>query len=180
MKLYYIICLLFLSACKDYYNPPKKEFVPVLPPYTEIGANTMGCLVNGEIWPNKRVVNIKSCNYYSFNRYPAGYGRLDILVKITNDFSLKIDGFHFKKTGRYTFPKDTAVASVVQYKNNLRKVYDVRDNLYNKLGSGYIELSYLDTINWICSGRFEFDLINLSDKKDTMKIREGRFDFKCL
>ena len=45
---------------------------------------------------------------------------------------------------------------------------------------GWLHIAYLDTINHIASGTFEFDAVNKNNNKDTVRIRDGRFDAKFI
>ncbi len=50
-----ITCLLFVilhTQCEK--DTPDPNNIPGLPPATQIGANTFGCLVNGEPWQNSK------------------------------------------------------------------------------------------------------------------------------
>ena len=46
--------------------------------------------------------------------------------------------------------------------------------------NGWLHIQFLDTIKHIASGTFEFDAVNEINNKDTVKVREGRFDIKFL
>ena len=56
MKKHKLLLLLLLSIitscnkCKKKEDPPPKIDTTVLPPATTTGENTMGCLINGEVW----------------------------------------------------------------------------------------------------------------------------------
>jgi len=44
--------IMLMSHCKDTYDNTKAAADLQVPPFTETGANTFGCLVNGEPWAN--------------------------------------------------------------------------------------------------------------------------------
>ena len=44
--------LLLLSGCYTKYDDTRAAAVLQVPPYSETGANTFGCLVNGAVWAN--------------------------------------------------------------------------------------------------------------------------------
>ena len=43
---------------------------------------------------------------------------------------------------------------------------------------GSVTISKLDTVNKIVSGRFEFEVKNVDDQTETLKISRGRFDLR--
>jgi len=44
--------ILALSHCKNTYDDTDAFKRLEVPPYTETGANTFGCLINGAVWAN--------------------------------------------------------------------------------------------------------------------------------
>lgn len=60
MKNLIILCfILSLCACSGYDDTAAFKHLEV-PPYTETGANTFGCLINGAVWANFGEANLKS------------------------------------------------------------------------------------------------------------------------
>lgn len=64
--IYIMVLLLSCSGCKEGILSPKEE----LPPATQEGLNTFGCLVNGEVWVPKGSINptINKFTFYYDNK----------------------------------------------------------------------------------------------------------------
>ncbi len=77
------ICLLFVilnTQCKKSSNATD---VPGLPPATQIGANTFGCLVNGQPWQNSKRDDLSLDLDLGFNN--GGFG----IVAYRNEISTR-------------------------------------------------------------------------------------------
>ncbi|MGC4023080.1 MAG: DUF6252 family protein [Cyclobacteriaceae bacterium] len=158
--------LLSLESC--FLFPEQKE---TLPPATQTGANTLGFLLNGKVWlpkgndgfpnlspmydPNfhgKPIFNIASYRYSSDGLETFGLGMTDIY-----------------KEGAYNLSTDS-VASATFASNKCDYLY--HDTLVFRSGSIVITKLALPII----SGTFDFILCKPGC--DTIKITQGRFDFK--
>jgi hypothetical protein len=175
----FLLTVLSASNCKK-NNASADE----LPPETQTGANTFGCLVNGQIFkPGGAQLSGGSlqCNYQYLGSGVNG-------------------GYYFVLTGRYRNNSNASGSSVGLFTDSLRIQENVKYILKNPVkGSSYAYYSYytsaipfqdyetdgniytgelwikkLDTINQIVSGTFWFDAVNASGQK--AEIREGRFD----
>ncbi len=170
------ICLLFVilnTQCKKSSNATD---VPGLPPATQIGANTFGCLVNGTVFkPTTR--NDLSLDLdlgfnngiFSLAAYMSGNGRrlgaMNVGIK---------DSLRFLKPPftRNLFP--TQIGSI-SYGDSNYCYSSINDTaIYRK---GWVSVTRLDYTNGIISGLFEGALYN-KICGDTIKITNGRFDFK--
>jgi hypothetical protein len=173
-----IICYTLLSnSCKKDKNTNDiYDNVPGLPPATQIGANTFGCLVNGVPWvpmgfgggsPNLSIDYDSNINNGIFNI---------VAKKITMDENTQIiigikDSINFvenKKT--YNLTREGLFGSY--YFNNCRLFSG--DSMTNIL-FGSMTLVKLDRQNRIIAGSFNFSLN--SNFCDTITITRGRFDF---
>jgi len=153
--------------------------IPGLPPATQIGANTFGCLVNGVPW------------------VPQGYGGT------TNNLSIDYDpGFNngifgitaYRKTALENTFKGIGIGDSIRL---ITAPYTFNVGFKNLGGSHYSDLTYcqrkstdslhftkgfititkLDRINSVITGLFDCTLFN-ENCVDTIKITKGRFDFK--
>lgn len=141
-----------------------QRVTPTLPPATQTGENTFGCLVDGKVWLPKGggFVQTMSCEYYSpsfltiqANKAQAGEGIGFSLSNVTN-------------TGGYTLNDTLSGQSVRFHNSNMAFICD-------SIVPGNLTITKLDTVNKIISGTFFFDAINGSNR---VLIRQGRFDFK--
>lgn len=186
MKSFLIIAVslvLLSSGCRK--NKPVNP-IDQLPPETQTGANTFGCLVNGEAFkPGGAQLSGGSlqCNYQNLGDVPNG-------------------GYYFVLIGRYRNNSNGSGSSVGLYTDSLRIYEGIKLNLYNRakdkssssysfytssiplqsfetggsLYTGELFIKKLDTINQIVSGTFWFDAVNANGQK--VQIREGRFDVR--
>ena len=161
--------LALLLGCKKDAPDPAGQ----LPPATQTGANTLGCLVNGVPWTPQG--NNGSSNYsVSYDQNP--YGVLDA------------------RAYRYQQPTDN-FQYLILFARELRgpKSYDLRDlvntrvSWYDKLTGcdlssddantyhkGTLTITRLDRQAGIISGTFAFTLAKPGC--DTVRVTQGRFD----
>jgi hypothetical protein len=183
MKIYILFLLIFFSLllanCAKHKPNNNNDHVPGLPPATQIGANTFGCLVNGVPW------------------VPQGFGGT------TNNLSIDYDpGFNNGIFGisayRKTALENTSIAiGIGDSMTLITAPYTFHIGFKNIGGSFYSDLTYcqrmstdslhftkgfitiikIDRVNKIIAGSFDCTLFN---KKcgDTIKLTKGRFDFK--
>ena len=142
-----------------------------LPPITNYGAQTFGCLINGKAWPTE--LGFQSTDYYM--------GSLTVDYHTTYpDFSLKESVYlyvdqNFFKEGDYTinFNQGVSINTIVKING---KTYWDHDPI-NQLGFAHLTISRLDTVNHYISGTFNFTLYS-ADGKSKVEIENGRFDYK--
>lgn len=158
--------------------------VDQLPPETQVGANTFGCLVNGKVFVPKgpSLSPILTC-YYQFlnNNYSKGYFfQVHAIRRGTKDceltaISLDTDSITIQENevfdlslispgyagGRYSYYPGCAASQ--DYKTN---------NKYK----GSLTIKKFDETNQIVSGTFWFNAVNANG--DTVHVTEGRFDMQ--
>jgi hypothetical protein len=161
-------------------NLPTRE--DILPPITQTGANTFGCLINGNVWVPKGF----SAPFSNYRVIVDPYfvdGNLDIRVYrvksgIREDLSIASDSI--KSVGKY-YIFDIARTSCRFYKSSDNFTNEICDIYYGGIfnRSGYINITRYDLINGIISGEFEIKMVNKEcGYGDTIKISDGRFDSK--
>lgn len=148
-----------LSCCKNDDDTPKNP-IDQLPPPTQTGENTFGCLVNGEalsITNSSKMVAI-----YQQGQLQFGGGGITMIlgdpIETNQEYSL-VD------KARYVIERDSN--NVICY------YYDFNDTF-----EGSVNFSKIDKINYIISGTFEFSTV--ADNCEDIKITEGRFDMKYI
>ena len=165
--------LLSFSCEKDPLNPEPPNS---LPPATMTGENTLGCLVNGEVWrPYVEGANIWESAIYA--KHDLGWPDCDQLL-VSGDKELTTDSGE-----RIKQELTINVWCPVLGLNNLTPAkgafvcfdpcgcsYDI-DTLHPYI----MDISRLDSFNKIASGTFEFIAIS-KECQDTVRITEGRFD----
>jgi len=173
-------CLLLLISVSFFFITCKKDkpAIDQLPPATQTGAHTLGCLVNGKVFKPKGDLfsgPILSCAYqyidsgYNFQLHAKQDIGNDLLsigiftngVAISEGVIIKlyepdVKGKSYGLHGKYS-------------STGSRNLYYTQPN-----GTGELHITKLDEINRIVSGTFWFDGIN--DNGEKVEVREGRFD----
>ncbi|MBS1497296.1 MAG: hypothetical protein JSU03_02985 [Bacteroidetes bacterium] len=188
MKNYRLLTLLILlftvsltaSKCKKDKTPDNP--VEALPPETQTGANTFGCLINGKVFlPQGQLLSgpfLKCAYQYLNNTYSKGYffqlsasdesnssdvfgvGIFTDSLALTQGLFPLIDNQKGNAYGtyfRFNYPSSTTTYT----KNNL---------------PGILTITKFDEINQIVSGTFWFSVIK--SPGDTIKVTDGRFDMQ--
>ncbi len=180
-KLTLLLCFLFLiMACQD----DDDIMVPAdcLPPATQTGENTFGCLINGNPWVAEIDPGVFDPTLRPLDMV---YDETDTGVFYNNSMTLRskqvADSIFDAFTLSASFITEESSLNVVN--NNIRATYR---SSYSQLFTNYeidtllpvkLDITKLDTLRNICSGTFEFYALS-NDKTDTLHITEGRFDKK--
>jgi len=162
----FILSLILLTACK-------KEKHEVLPPETQTGAGTFGCLANGKVFIPGGVpgwAGSELSAYYQIvdDRYHFVLGGRRKKDGIDEFVGLFADSLKIVEGGKYILSTRKRGNTSANYSNNSQFFTD--GNLY----TGELWIKKLDTVKLIVSGTFWFDAVN--SKGEKVEIREGRFD----
>jgi len=172
--------LLAISSCKKTHtNTTDPNNIAGLPPATQIGANTFGCLVNGVPWlPDGHGGSIPnlSIDYDSgFNNGIFGITAYRKTATENTYIALGINDSIRLISAPYKFSIGYNLRGGAYYND---VVYCERmTNTVTHYSKGSITINKLDRVNQIISGVFECVLYS-SFCGDTIKITNGRFDFK--
>ena len=168
-----LAALLGLSQCHKKNDP---DPVGQLPPATQTGANTFGCLVNGQVWTPK---GYNGTSNYSVV-YDAGYrhGTLSVATyryvgSGPNDY--QIIGFFsdsLKQTGRY--PLTIIGHQEASFVDHISGCEFLSNDIYYRRGN--LIITRLDLSAGIISGTFSFTLYKPGC--DSVRVTNGRFDKK--
>lgn len=172
--------VLLLMQCKKDNLSPEEQ----LPAATQTGANTFGCLINGQTWEPDGPIILSYWPSYkvTYDSLRTG-GRLTILVariiREANDNQRFVISVHaIQQAGSY--PID-GVACGVNYHNPLakRSCRDFSNAQYYNPGDsthvqGRLTITRFDRQKKIIAGVFDFTLSKLNC--DTVRITKGRFD----
>ncbi len=172
-----IITILLLSAvlaCCNKDDNPTLPQTPVsqLPPATQTGANTVGCLLDGEVFKPDNLPNSTNCFYqYVNSKY---YFTIAFTRKDKNNNLLGID----VGTNEKEIIQDETYQLVEYLPNNASATYifNLTQNFTDNIHKGQLKITKLDKINFIVSGTFWFDVMDSSGV--IHQIREGRFDMR--
>ena len=181
-KVFLYLCLATLtqcSKCKKDDPTPKPEIPAELPPETQSGVGTCGCLVNGKAyatlsstkcrgdWQGLNTLAISAdCNMgssYGSDFFSTGMllnGRLQ-------------SGQVFRLT-KFNQPIDFTMSQFVVNATTANYICVYQGNY---IKNGQVELVKFDGVARIASGRFAFTLYEPGGC-DTLRITNGRFDVK--
>ncbi len=168
------ISFIFLLVCLMGAGCEKDE-EPQLPPITQSGKDTFGCLVNGEIWLPESTISfpaipkisaeLKSEDKYRIWKFGASQGASSSFY-----FGIYEDSL---KEGKINIPVDELNDIGLYF---FSKKFEKASFFWRKELPGELFITKLDTVNMILSGTFWFDAINMLN--ETVNIRDGRFDLK--
>lgn len=163
-----------LIACK------KENRKEVLPPETQTGANTFGCLVDGEVFtPGGAQLSGGSLNcYYQKvnNKYQFNLvGKNYIDKKNRKSVALLIYGVKIKENAKYILFKefkDSIGYGSYTYMSDIP--FDIQEYETDSINQGELYIKYFDSVNQIVSGTFWFNAAHESGK--IVRVSNGRFD----
>lgn len=168
--------LLFSIACTK-ETKPKEE---IMPPYTETGAHTFACKVNGKVWISQGSRFDYMVVWYSPEQKMLG-------ISAENEKG-RDEAISFSPISNVTGPGEYIIGEETGNTASYHIVSPLPERRYaTKEGyGGKLIVKKLDTINHICSGTFYFDAVSTGltyidttyKKGEVVHITEGQFDFK--
>jgi hypothetical protein len=172
---------LFCNHCK------KSTQSPTLPPITETGANTFGCLIDGKVWVPHFTCNYLAnpCSEINYSILPAdSSAKLPIIfVFMAGNDAGEHSYFNFApwENSHISTTGNVADSLLISFDGNYG--LNVPAFTYsNNLGAGnnVFEITKLDSVNQIISGIFNFTLYAISNSGavDSIVVTEGRFDLQ--
>ncbi len=170
-----ILFLLFMSGCELFKSADKTD---QLPPATQEGKNTFGCLVNGKVWlpkGNNGTANLDA----SYDPNFQGASIFDLSAyKINTDIDRQY--FYLFATNVTTggsYDLSSVQLGTITFDYSYESSTDCnynRDSVVFRTGT--LTISKFDLGQGIISGKFLGVLAR--PNCDTLKITEGRFDMK--
>jgi len=171
-KLILFISFIALFNSCDNDDDSGCQGIDCLPPITQTGAGTFGCLVNGEPYFANGGLNAQ---------YQLVNGNYNLLIGFDRDVgfpeSINIIGDgQINEGSQYILgsPMDEILYGNVVFSFN-EQTLEFNENTTSNINSGLTSITKLDEINQIISGTFEFEILNLEDGQ-IYQITEGRFD----
>jgi hypothetical protein len=161
------------SSCKRDFRSLNVNEQEELPPATQEGKNTFGCLINGKVWVSARAPYSFTTNgQFIYGIYPSE-GRVLIMarklnIKPTEDIVLNSNNITSVGSYKLFLDQSASPGSTSYYDGNLR--YLISDTINSNL-----TITKYDTINQIISGTFYFNFIK---NNTTNKVTNGVFDLK--
>ncbi|WP_026451386.1 DUF6252 family protein [Aequorivita capsosiphonis] len=170
------ILLIFLattiSCWQNDDDDPPTEPVDQLPPATQTGAGTFGCLLDGEVYLPGNIPNKMDCVYQYVNS--GYYLSLQGSKRDSNNniirISLNTKRKEIQQNETYNLLENIDENAYGSYFYNLNFSYT------SLVHSGELTITKLDFDNHIVSGTFWFDV---KDSAGVVhEIRDGRFDMR--
>jgi hypothetical protein len=183
-----------LEGCnKDEPAEPDTGSVGTLPPETQIGANTFGCLINGNLLiprDGNRGLGVSGNGMILWGSYPLGSEYNEIEVR---DFKsvrssrilVHIQSLEQLGAGDYIINESNGQNSIDGLNHNYLhcSVFDATSNTYKFYKSfencGVIKISRFDfilSVQRIICGTFTCRVRNAANPTDEIEIKSGRFD----
>ena len=166
-----LLTIFIFNSCSRDNDKPIPE-IDKLPPATQIGANTVGCLLDGKAFLPGNQPNSTNC-FYQF--VDGGYYFALALRK--RDSQNILIGIDIGTNAKQIFENETY--GLLEYAPNNASaayIFGTFENFTNNIYIGELKISKLDQVNYIVSGTFWFDV------QDTYgvfhHITDGRFDFQ--
>jgi hypothetical protein len=180
ITIYLLFTLLLAIACNKDDDGSDNSYG--LPNATQGGANTFGCLINGEPWVAEIGPDVLSPSVHKFlmDYDEANFG-VDYNNSWTTRAKLAVDAI--SESFIFNGINFTTATNLYVDLNSLDVTFysiDNRPYFSYSLDEGqpyFMEITKLDTVENICSGMFECFLLS-QNKLDTLHITEGRFDKK--
>lgn len=170
------VCSIFASCKKDKTGLSE---VSKLPPATETGANTFGCLINGKAWVAQTYCKYLCDAPFKLNYDASGGGKIFIssFSEILNQrMSFGFDSTNTKINFTYSLVGGSHMGFTFS-DNNLTGSCSFlfsTDSITTTIGK--VNLVRYDLQNGMISGTFDFTLIKSGC--ETIVVTEGRFDKK--
>ncbi len=188
MKYKFLLLFPFLLFISLTASKCKKDKTPInavdqLPPETQTGANTFGCLVDGKVFLPKGIgLNPRLTCYYQYIYYPSPSGFVFQVSASDNskpsspiNVNIGIDSISIENGKIYQL-QTQGIKGIGR--GNFRKfTNNSLDDFYTySPTSGELLIKKFDEINQIASGTFWFNAVNVNG--DTVHVTDGRFDMQ--
>lgn len=155
------------DECKD--DPKPLTELEKLPPATQVGKNTFGCLVDGKAWVTGSSIDVD-----------AFYQEGVLSITAVNSENTEIIFIYMYEVNlsvqSYALPKEnpgniTSLAGLNEYKTTLCRFETTASY------TGSVEITHFDQTfgKWIISGTFEFAGYS-GDCQRALSVTDGRFD----
>ena len=176
---YLLILFLFtlcFSACKK-----DKSSIDRLPPITQEGKNTFGCLINGKLYvPKGFKQNQSNFSMVIDPTFQNGHFSINTFNTLLKE-ELIIASNDIGAIGIYRV-EERSNNVFVDYINSETNCSYSPSTMCLINGpcyiDGFIQISKYDLINGLFSGTFEFKIYDPNTSCDTIFVTEGRFDKK--
>ena len=163
MKTILILLFSFLFIhCNNDDDTPVNP-IDQLPPPTQTGENTFGCLVNGE--PLSITNSYRITAIYQQGQLQFGGGAVYILINDPFEINIPYELINIDEGTMVRF---------IEANDGLAMCYYDFEDTYE----GYVKFTNIDRENYIISGNFEFS--TAKENCDSLIVTNGRFDMHYI
>ena len=170
-NIFILIILSFTIFSCDNDDKPSNP-IDQLPPATQIGANKVGCLLDGKVFIPENAPNSTNCFYQLVNGeyyFALGFNNRDSNNNIIG-INIGTNSMQIFQGGEYQLLEYTSNNASAAY------IYNLTENFTSSTNGGLLKITKLDQVNQIVAGTFSFDV---QDTDGVIhQIREGRFDMQ--
>ena len=174
--IFLLIAIMLITSCdKDGQIFASKD---KLPPVTQTGANTVGCLVNGKVFlPHAEGINPEVNCFYQFvdGEFYFTMGFTDLRNGGSKSVIIQTRKTNLESGQTYLLNKNQVENA--DYSGGCGVYWLNSNNISytNTIKTGELKITRVDLSHSIISGTFWFDAVNSAGEK--VEIREGRFDW---
>lgn len=180
-RLLLLLPLLGMGKCE---KDPAPAFI--LPAATQVGANTLGFIVDGRVWRNYGTrCTWGSCDSNKVRSYyNSRYQHFAIDVQqtaqnVNETFGILLDSL--KRAGAYPTTQKVVAGRMnrqIIFNDLLTNSTSLTTEIYVTRKTGSVIITRFDTVNHIIAGVFDGILYKNRDSTILVHITEGRFDVK--
>ena len=180
-----LVTLAFLS-CINIEEFPQNQ----LPAITQTGANTFGCIINGEILiPKDGLPSLGGPKSSKRKGISVNYDQNNNFIIYAGNFrgetkpNIYIYIHNLTSTGTYSFGLsngENSSAFEPNYPHCWTRPYNIgyTKKYLSNTNSGTITITKIDTVNKIVSGTFQLTAFDENNSEETIEITDGRFDMQ--
>ena len=183
----YVLFFAFASCKSCKKELTTADLIAQLPPETQTGANTFGCLIDGVPFVPTGTGSFTYPDYPVIGGYrnplpPIYYNRTNVDISARKPYTnISLYLRNVNQVGTYNLNFNTLPIPNTLYPQN-HGLYATFGNampeteyITTSVYTGQVEVTKADTTNGIVSGRFSFKAVNKASGK-TVEITNGRFD----
>ena len=173
-----LLVTLMISGCSSC----KKEVTDAngLPPATQTGANTFGCLINGQVFIPGNAAPGETAVQANYQYVDGGYHFRLVGIKghgtDVTEMGIGTDSLKLIQGDSIKFSSDSSNTIGLAYALYSKGLTSYHTKLPKYSGSLFI--THLDSVNQIVSGTFWFNAITFDGSNDTVSATNGRFDVR--
>jgi hypothetical protein len=175
--IFLLVLLLELWGCSNHDDTPPPNPIDLLPPATQTGENTFGCLLDGKAFTPRAATVPYNCFYQyvdgGYYFYVTGKNSENGILK---SITVGTENLEIMEGDAYALKERISGNAFGRYYIGNSNT-GINQNIYTSDNyTGELTITKLDFENHIVSGTFWFDIID--EDGIVHEIREGRFDMR--